>query len=101
MKVSPQDVTHVANLANLDLTESERAAMLRDLNSILDHIDNLNEIDTTNVPPVVQMAGLQSEQTDRDDILEGLRPSLPRPEALANAPSNDGIFFVVPKVIER
>lgn len=101
MKVSPQDVTHVANLANLDLTESESNAMLRDLNSILDHIDNLKEIDTTNVPPMAQLAVLKSEQASREDILYGLRPSLPRQEALANAPSNDGIFFVVPKVIER
>ena len=101
MKVSPQDVSHVANLANLELTESERTAMLRDMNSILDHIDNLNEIDTTNVLPMAQMAVLQSEQASREDILEGLRPSLPREEALANAPANDGIFFIVPKVIGR
>ena len=37
----------------------------------------------------------------RDDILEGLRKSLPRGEALANAPDSDGAFFKVPKVIER
>ena len=51
--------------------------------------------------PMAQMAELQSEQASREDILEGLRPSLPREEALANAPANDGIFFIVPKVIER
>ena len=49
MKVTEKDVAYVADLGNLELTEEERTRMVRDLNSILGHIDSLNELDTTNV----------------------------------------------------
>ncbi len=112
MKVSEKDVAYVADLANLELTEEERRGMLRDLNSILDYVDRLNELDTTNVPPMAQVsdrygvdeAKQGSERfayASREDVLEGLRKSLPHEEALANAPDADEDFFRVPKVIER
>jgi aspartyl-tRNA(Asn)/glutamyl-tRNA(Gln) amidotransferase subunit C len=111
MKVGEKDVAYVAELANLDLTPQERDGMLRDLNSILDYIDLLNELDTSNVPPMAQVsmhehidrarAGNARVDTGREDILEGLRPSLAQDAALANAPDSDGTFFRVPKVIER
>jgi aspartyl-tRNA(Asn)/glutamyl-tRNA(Gln) amidotransferase subunit C len=112
MKVTDQDVAYVAELANLDLTDEERSGMLRDLNSILDYIDLLNELDTSDVPAMAQVsdrygvdeAKRGSERfayAGRDDILEGLRKSLPHDEALANAPDADEDFFRVPKVIER
>ena len=112
MKVSDKDVAYVAELANLDLTEDERAGMLRDLNSILEYVDRLNELDTSDVPPMAQVSDRHgvdeakqgSERfayANREDILEGLRKSLPHAEALANAPDADDDFFRVPKVIER
>jgi aspartyl-tRNA(Asn)/glutamyl-tRNA(Gln) amidotransferase subunit C len=112
MKVTEQDVAYVAELANLDLTEEERRGMLRDLNSILDYVDRLNELDTSDVPPMAQVSDRhgvdESRQGSdrfayalRDDILEGLRKSLPHEEALGNAPDADEDFFRVPKVIER
>ena len=104
MKVSEKDVVYVAELANLDLTPQERDGMLRDLNSILDYIDLLNEVDTLNVPPMAQVFANESGSAgdaDREDILEGLRRSLPHDVALSNAPDTDGTFFRVPKVIER
>jgi aspartyl-tRNA(Asn)/glutamyl-tRNA(Gln) amidotransferase subunit C len=112
MKVTEPDVAYVAELAHLDLTDQERSAMLRDLNSILDYMDRLNELDTRDVPPLAQAsdryAADQAEQGSerfqyalRADIVEGLRKSLPRGEALANAPDADEEFFRVPKVIER
>jgi aspartyl-tRNA(Asn)/glutamyl-tRNA(Gln) amidotransferase subunit C len=100
MKVTPKDVAHVADLANLDLTEQERDSLLRDLNSILDYVDRLNQLDTANVPPMASHVVVQAP-TDREDIFEGLRKSLPREIALQNAPDSDGMFFKVPKVIER
>ena len=51
MKVTEKDVAYVADLGNLELTAEERTRMVRDLNSILGHIDSLNELDTTNVHP--------------------------------------------------
>jgi aspartyl-tRNA(Asn)/glutamyl-tRNA(Gln) amidotransferase subunit C len=112
MKVTDKDVTYVADLANLELSEEERSRMVRDLNSILGHVDSLNELDTNDVPPMAQVSdryGLdESKQgsdrfayASRDDIHEGLRKSLPHEVALANAPDSDGTFFKVPKVIER
>ncbi|MFZ0864429.1 MAG: Asp-tRNA(Asn)/Glu-tRNA(Gln) amidotransferase subunit GatC [Candidatus Sulfotelmatobacter sp.] len=112
MKVTGKDVAYVAELANLELTEEERTGMLRDLNSILEYIDRLNELDTSDVPPMAQVSDRygvdESKQgsarftyASREDIPEGLRKSLPHEEALANAPDADEDFFRVPKVIER
>ena len=60
MKVTDKDVSYVADLANLELTDQERRRMLKDLNSILDYIDRLNELDTTNVPPMAQVSSAAS-----------------------------------------
>ncbi len=112
MKVTDKDVAYVADLANLDLSSGERASMVRDLNSILEYIDKLNELDTSNVEPMAQVSdrcGIDRAKqgaerfsyATRDDIVEGLRKSLPQEVALENAPDTDGTFFRVPKVIER
>jgi len=112
MKVTDKDVAYVADLANLDLTGEERAGMLRDLNSILDYVERLNELETSDVPPMAQVSDRygvdESKQgserfayASREDVVEGLRKSLPHEVALENAPDADGTFFRVPKVIER
>ncbi len=112
MKVTEKDVSYVADLANLELTPDERARMLRDLNSILEYVDRLNELDTNGVEPMAQVSDLYGVDVSRqgserfayaarEDVKEGLRPSLPHEEAIANAPDTDGTFFEVPKVIER
>ena len=112
MKITDKDVAYVADLANLDLTETERQGMLRDLNSILTYIDRLNQLDTSNVEPMAQVSdrygvdepkrgGERFPDASREDIVEGLRKSLPQAAALENAPDADGTFFRVPKVIER
>lgn len=112
MKVTEKDVAYVAELANLELTPDERSRMLRDLNSILEYVDRLGELETDKVEPMAQVSDRygvdESRQASerfayaaRDDVKEGLRKSLPHEEALKNAPETDGTFFVVPKVIER
>jgi aspartyl-tRNA(Asn)/glutamyl-tRNA(Gln) amidotransferase subunit C len=112
MKVTEKDVAYVADLANLELTEAERTNMVRDLNSILGYIDRLNELDTSKVAPMAQVSdryGVDESKkgserfayASREDILEGLRKSLPQAVALENAPDSDGTFFRVPKVIEK
>lgn len=110
MKVTEKDVQYVSALANLDLTGEEQQQMLRDLNSILDYVDRLNQLDTSGIPPMAQVMEAVEGNDDehqlssaalREDKLHGLRPSLPQEEALANAPESDGTFFLVPKVIER
>jgi len=104
MTVSEKDVERVAELANLELTDREKASMLRDLNSVLDYFAELNELDTRSVPPTLQVAGqlteggeAQSQDLRPDDVA----PSLSRERVLACAPDTDGVFFKVPKVIDR
>ena len=106
MAVTDKDVTYVADLANLELTDQERQGMLKDLNSILEYIDRLNELDTSDVPPMAQISnkfgGMEESgrfgDALRDDVVV---PCLPHNEALKNAPETDGDFFKVPKVIEK
>lgn len=105
--VTEKDVNYVADLAHLELTADERGRMLTDLNAILGYIDRLNELDTTNVEPMAQVAsrygaGVDGNGSFADAMREDeLRPSLPHEEAMKNAPVTDGVFFKVPKVIER
>ena len=108
MKVTEKDVAYVADLANLELTDQERQRMLKDLNSILGYIDRLNELDTSDVPPMAQIAAKfgRSDVKSGDEIVAAWRkdvpvPCLPHTEAVKNAPETDGDFFKVPKVIER
>ncbi|MGH9603956.1 MAG: Asp-tRNA(Asn)/Glu-tRNA(Gln) amidotransferase subunit GatC [Terriglobales bacterium] len=108
MKVSERDVLYVADLANLELTEDERGRMVKDLNSILDYIDRLNQLDTTGVAPMAQVstghgdpAPTGSAPFDHAMRADVAGPSLDREAALRNAPEADGVFFKVPKVIEK
>jgi aspartyl-tRNA(Asn)/glutamyl-tRNA(Gln) amidotransferase subunit C len=105
--VSDKDVSYVAELAHLELTDEECARMLKDLNSILGYIDRLSELDTSDVEPMAQVASRHGERTDEAARFgyamrpDELRPCLPREDAMQNAPASDGTFFKVPKVIER
>ena len=103
MKITEKDVAYVADLANLELTADERTRMLHDLNSILDYIDRLSELDTADIAPMAQVSERYSADANapREDIRYGLRESLSQESALKNAPEADGTFFEVPKVIER
>lgn len=108
MKVTEKDVKYVADLANLELTEAESKRFLKDLNSILEYIDTLNELDTTNVAPMAQVAarygGEGKSEAERYKYAlraDELKPCLPHDAAMANAPDSDGTYFKVPKVIER
>ena len=103
-KVTVEDVERVAELAHLKLASDEVGPMLRDLNAILDYIAELNELDTTNVVPLAQMS--EVEIASGSDSIPALRadqlvPSLNRAVVMAQAPETDGVFFKVPKVIER
>jgi len=102
--VGLDEVRHVADLANLELTAEELPRMARDLNAVLGYIAQMNELDTSAVEPMAQVgealgiAPAQSGETLRADVV---KPSLDRAEVMAAAPETDGRFFKVPKVIER
>lgn len=94
MKVSLEEVRHIAKLAKLKLKEDEEIKFQNELSQILEYMDKLNELDTTNVEPLSHP--IPVENIFREDEL---KPSIPREEALKNAPDTDGEFFKVPKVI--
>jgi aspartyl-tRNA(Asn)/glutamyl-tRNA(Gln) amidotransferase subunit C len=102
--VSLADVRRVAELANLELTAEEEPRMQRDLNAILGHIAQLNELDTRDVEPMAQVGQMLAMATDETGAalrLDEVRPSVNRAAVMASAPESDGRFFKVPKVIER
>ncbi len=116
MKVTEKDVAHVAELAALELTAEERTRMIKDLSSILDYIDRLNQLDTAGVPPMAQIShqvsnhaahvtekdNSSAEEVKSDPAMreDHTLPSLDRELALKNAPQAENGFFKVPKVID-
>ena len=99
MKLTEQEVRHVAELANLALSDDEIARMAQDLDGILTHIDKLNELDTSSVEPMAQVLYDAGETGSLREDRE--RPPLGNQAALANAPLSGSGYFKVPKVFER
>ncbi len=90
MSLTLEDVEHVARLARLRLSPAELEKMRDQLSNILDHFQMLQQIDVSAVPPTAQV-------TDLTNVMrpDEVRPSLPREQALANAPEQqDGMFRV-------
>jgi aspartyl-tRNA(Asn)/glutamyl-tRNA(Gln) amidotransferase subunit C len=104
-KVTVEDVERVAKLAHLELAPEEEGRMVRDLNAILDYVAELNELDTSGVAPLAQMSELEMSELNGGSTAalraDRLVPSLPRAAIMSQAPETDGVFFKVPKVIER
>lgn len=99
MKITDEEVRRVAELAALALRDDEVEKMAKDLDSILSHMDKLNELDTTGVEPMAQVLFDAEETATLREDRE--RPSLTNSEALANAPASGNGYFKVPRVIER
>jgi aspartyl-tRNA(Asn)/glutamyl-tRNA(Gln) amidotransferase subunit C len=100
-KVTVQDVQRVAELAHLELAPEETGNMLRDLNAILDYVAELNELDTAGVEPLTQVSELGNAAGPSAPRADVIQPSLDRAVVMEQAPETDGVFFKVPKVIER
>jgi aspartyl-tRNA(Asn)/glutamyl-tRNA(Gln) amidotransferase subunit C len=99
LRLTKEEVRYVADLANMRLTEDEITHLSHDLGQILTHIEQLNELDTTQVPPMAQVLF----DADETATLREDRPhdSLTNEEALANAPVSGSGYYKVPRVIER
>ncbi len=93
--IGDKDVEHVARLARLALSESERARMREQLSAILQYIDKLKAVDVEGVEPTSHAVPLLNVMRDDEPA-----PCLPQSEALANAPDRVGEFFRVPRIIE-
>jgi aspartyl-tRNA(Asn)/glutamyl-tRNA(Gln) amidotransferase subunit C len=89
------DVAHIARLARLDLSEDEQTLYASQLGKVLEHIEQLNSLDTTNVQPTSHV--LEISNVFREDKE---RPSQSHDDALGNAPDRSGNFYRVPRIIE-
>jgi len=95
MKLSREEVLHIALLARLGLTETDVDRLRQQLSNILESFEILQQVDTSGIPPTAQSIPLQNVMK-RDEAT----PSLPRSQILANAPRKEGDFFRVRAVLE-
>lgn len=99
MALTEKDVRYVSDLAHLELTEEEVKKFLPQIDSILDYMQKLNELDTTHVEPMAQVTYPAAENPSvRVDVP---RKTFTQEEALSNAPDPGGDCFKVPQVIEK
>jgi aspartyl-tRNA(Asn)/glutamyl-tRNA(Gln) amidotransferase subunit C len=95
MKITNEEVEHVALLARLKFTPAEKERFTTQLNSILEYMEKLNQLDTAKVEPTFH--AVSRTNVFREDEV---RPSLTQELSLQSAPDGDGRFFRVPKIIE-
>ena len=96
MKLDKNTVKRIADLSKLEFTSDETTAILKDMNQMLEFIDQLKELDTTNIDPLIHMT--EDENILReDDAITGASQQ----EALKNAPSKDSTYFKIPKILGK
>ena len=95
MKITINEVEHVANLARLTFSQEEKELFARQLDGILSYVDKLNELDTKGVEPTSHVLPIKNVFMD-DEPRQSLTPD----EAIGNAPDRAGDFYRVPKIIE-
>jgi aspartyl-tRNA(Asn)/glutamyl-tRNA(Gln) amidotransferase subunit C len=95
VKITKQEVEHVAKLARLELSEREKERLTDQLSNILTYVETLNSIDTKGVDPTSHVLDIKNVM--RDDVA---KPSLTQEQALANAPDKAAGHYKVPKIIE-
>lgn len=94
MPVELNEVKHIAKLAKLNFSEKEFDELTNDLNSILDYMSKLNEVNTENIEPLSHPSQLFNENRKDLTIV-----SVDKNEVFKNTPYNDGEFFLIPKII--
>jgi aspartyl-tRNA(Asn)/glutamyl-tRNA(Gln) amidotransferase subunit C len=95
MKLSREEVVHIAALARMGINEADIEKAREQLSNILENFDVLKEVDTTDVPPTAQSISLQNVM--RDDISA---PSLPAEDIMANAPDREEDLFKLRAVLD-
>ncbi len=95
MKITKEEIEHIALLARLNLSAEEKDLFGSQLSGILDYMEKLNELDTKNIEPTSHVLSLHNVMRDDTPL-----PSIPREKALMNAPSCTEKFYRVPKIIE-
>jgi len=95
LRLSHEEVEHIALLSRLKLSDEERERMTTQLNDIMAFFEQLGELDTTDVEPTSHVIPM-SNVLRADEV----KPSLPADDVLANAPERAGDTFRVPRVVE-
>jgi aspartyl-tRNA(Asn)/glutamyl-tRNA(Gln) amidotransferase subunit C len=95
MKLSREEVEHIAGLARLALSDEEVVRYQEQLSAILDHFEHLQELETEDIPPTATVLPLRSVMR-----ADEARPPLEREEVLKNAPEAKDGCFKVPAVLE-
>ena len=91
--ITIKDVEHVAKLARLELTEAEKEMFTHQLSDVLEHVEKMNEVDTTNVEPMNHPMDFTNVMREDVKIYENTREEL-----MQHAPDIEGEFFKVPKI---
>jgi aspartyl-tRNA(Asn)/glutamyl-tRNA(Gln) amidotransferase subunit C len=94
--ITRDDVLHVARLARLELAEPEVERMIRDLGKILEYVHQLNQLDTSAVPPTTHVA-VETAPFRADEVVPGLGSE----SALNQAPRRSGDGFAVPAFVDE
>ena len=95
MKIDNETVDKIAHLARLEFENEAKEQIITDMNNMLSFIDKLNEVDTSNIAPLIYMS--DEVNVLREDVV---KQEITQDEALKNAPKHDSDYFKVPKVIE-
>ena len=95
MSVDIETVKRVARLARIAVSEEEAQRMTGELNTILGFVEQLNEVDVAGVQPMTSVIPMEMKKR-ADEVDDGGRPE----DIVANAPSTNENFFLVPKVVE-
>ena len=96
MKIDKSTVDKLADLARLEFEHEAKDEIIKDLNRMLSFVEKLNELDTTNVEPLIYMSD-EVNVLREDDI----KYEITQQEALKNAPKKDSDYFKVPKVMNK
>ncbi len=94
-KITIEDVEYVAGLAQLTLDDAAKERLAKEMGDILTYMDQLNELDTSDVEPMMHV--LDIANVYREDEVG---PSLDRETALSNAPKTDDEYFLVPRILD-
>mgnify|MGYP005754450463 FL=1 len=91
--ITIKDVEHVAKLARLELTDDEKELYTKQLGDVLKYVDQMNEVDTTNVKPMTQVIDFVNVMREDKVYYEHTKEEL-----MSNAPEEENGFFKVPKI---
>ncbi|MEO1266163.1 MAG: Asp-tRNA(Asn)/Glu-tRNA(Gln) amidotransferase subunit GatC [Pseudomonadota bacterium] len=95
MQIDQATVKRIARLARIEISEAQAQSLEGELSNILDWVEQLDEVDTSEVEPMTQVVPMEMKKR-ADGVTDGEIPA----RIVANAPMTDDDFFVVPKIVE-